>query len=140
MKGQEPRHARLTHPHPKREAGPGEEGYPSVGTRHNLTAHQSSPALSAGPSCPITRDRWELPSSRKGGAGRSILLEPNPAPGAVTLQHHCGSKLYGVHTKLPQTAGTANPSLIPPSATSTGNCRQLFPKQAGSFFPLVSFC
>lgn len=32
----------------------------------------------------------------------------------MTLQHHDGSKLYGVHTKLTQTAGTANPSLIPP--------------------------
>lgn len=54
-------------------------------------------------------------------------------------QHHCSLNFMAC-TKLAQAAGTANPSSILPSATSAGNCQQLFPKQAGSFFPLVSFC
>lgn len=72
-------------------------------------------------------------------ANQSIPLEQTQpqelGPCSTTLAQN-----FVVCTELVQTVETANPSLIPPSANSPGNCQQLFPKQAGSFFPLVSFC
>lgn len=114
VKGQRPGRLGSPTPIPKEGLAPEKEGYPSAGTRQAGSPPSPLWHHLLVPPPPSRRIDGSWPPSGKGGASQSILLEPEAAPGAGTLQHHCVGLKFMVRTKLAQAVETANPSLIPP--------------------------